>query len=96
MCPFDRRWGGGGRLLSGWGGLRALGPELAERIDSLRALAQFEVQLRGADIAALADAADDLAALHLIAALDQQGIAMGVGGNPAIGMTYQQQIAETA
>src|SRR6266851_6060043 len=80
----------------GSAGLCALRSQLAQRIDGLGALAQFEMQLRGSDIAALADAADDLAALYLIAALDQKGVAMGIGGDPAIGMADQQQIAEAA
>lgn len=76
--------------------LRALWSQLTQGIDGLGTFAQFEVQLRGGDIAALANAADHLASLHLIAPLDQQRIAMGVGRDPTVGMANQKQIAEAA
>ena len=54
------------------------------------------MQLRLADIAGRADTCDDLAARHLLPALDQHLIAMGVGRDPPIGMFDENQITVTA
>ena len=67
--------------------------EISGGIDRGRALAQFEVQLRSVDVAALAGLGDDLAALDRVAALDVELAIVGVGGDEAIGMADQNQIA---
>src|SRR5579883_2793168 len=66
------------------------------RIDRLLAAAQFEMELRLGDVAGRADAGDDLAAAHLFPAPDQDGAAMGIGGNPSLRMLDQDQVAIAA
>src|SRR6185369_3610011 len=65
-------------------------------IDGAVTAAEFKMQLRLADIAGRADTCDDLAARHLLPALDQHLIAMGVGRDPPIGMFDENQITVTA
>src|ERR1700736_5067919 len=55
--------------------------------------AQLEMQLRLADVAGRADAGDDLAAGNLVAALDQNQVAVGVGGDPTVWMFDKDEIA---
>src|SRR6266851_3476682 len=54
------------------------------------------MELRLADPAGRADLGDGLASAHRVAALDEQLVAMRVGGDPAIGMLDQNQIAVAA
>src|SRR5579872_1497784 len=69
--------------------------EFGHWIDRLSALAQLEMQLRAIDVARLPDPGDHLPALYLAAPLHQQRIAMGVGGDPAVGVANQKQVAES-
>src|SRR6266508_6133571 len=66
--------------------------EKRRRIDRRRALANFKVQLRRRDVSGLPRARDDLTALDLIIALDQELAGMGVGGDIAVGMPHQHQV----
>ena len=67
--------------------------EILRRIDRRRALADLEVQLRRVDVAGLAGLGDHLAALDGVAALDHQLAGMGIGGDEAVGVADQHQIA---
>src|SRR5438132_10429552 len=63
------------------------------RINRPIAPAQLKMQLRLADIAGRANARDDLAARDLVTALDQNQIAMSIGGAPAIRVLDQNKMA---
>src|SRR4051812_11538773 len=69
--------------------------EELQRVDRRRSLADLEMQLRRSDLAGLPGLGDDLAALDGLAALDQQLAGMGIGGDVAIGMPDQDQVAVT-
>src|SRR5882724_5056483 len=70
----------------------ALGEE-RRRIDRRRALADLEMHLRRRDAAGLAGLGDDLAALHGVVALDHDLAGMRVGGDIAVGVPDQHQVA---
>ena len=67
--------------------------EIIRRIDGRLALAQFEMQLRRGDVAGLAGLGDHLAALDRVAALDVEFAVVGVGGDEAVGVADQHEIA---
>ncbi len=86
--------GGTVRREDGGNSHRHLRPaEILRRIDRRRALADFEVQLRRRDVAGLAGFRDHLAAFDGFAALDHDFAGIGVGGDEAIGVADQDQIA---
>src|SRR5437867_10756435 len=64
-------------------------------VDRPIASAQLEMELRLADVAGRADAGDDLAAGNLVAALDQNQVTVGVGGDPTVRMFDKDEIAVT-
>src|SRR5260370_21096932 len=72
------------------------GIEEFARIDRAFAAAQLEMELRLADPTGRTDLGDHLAAVHRVALLDEQLVAMGIGRDPAIGMLDQHQIAVAA
>ncbi len=75
-------------------GGRCLKPgEIVDRIDGLRALAQFEMKLRRRDISGLAGFGDDLPALDGLAALHIDLGIIRIGRNEAIGVADQNEIA---
>ena len=67
--------------------------EELRRIDRRRALADLEVQLRRRHVAGLPGLRDHLPALDGVAALDQDLAGMGVGGDVAVGVAHQHEIA---
>src|SRR6266576_488756 len=62
------------------------------RIHRRGSFSDLEMELRSVHVPRLTRTRDDLAALDLIAALDQQLLCMGVRGDVAIGMTHQDEI----
>src|ERR1700754_3569821 len=83
-----------GPRLRGDDAARASRPvEELQRVDRRRALADLEVQLRRADLAGLARLGNDLAALDGFAALHHEFTRMGIGGDVAVGVPDQDQIA---
>src|SRR5262245_32878677 len=74
-------------------GFRKSVAEIMRRVDRGRSLADLEVQLRRVDVAGLAGERDGLPALDLIAALDLDLAGMGVGGDEAVGMPHQDEVA---
>src|SRR5260370_26409902 len=84
----------GARILRPAGARRG-GEELA-RIDRALAATQLEMQLRLANPPGRANLGNLLALANGIAALDEQLLAMRIGGDPAIGMLDQDQIAVAA
>ena len=66
------------------------------RIDASGALADFEMELRGGNVARAADARDRLAARDHLPAPNQKVLIVGVGGDPAAGVLDQDQVAEAA
>ena len=80
--------------------VRSLAPYLAarqilRRIDGGRALAHFEVQLRARHVAGLAGLADHLTALDGLALLHVQFAGVRVGGDEAVRVAHQHEIAVT-
>src|SRR3954451_4594539 len=67
--------------------------EILRRVDRGRALAHFEVQLRTRDVAGRTGLADDLAALDGLAFLHTQFAGVSIGGDEAIGMPHQHEVA---
>src|SRR5580704_15031183 len=67
--------------------------QILRRIDRRRAFADFEVKLRRSHISGLTGMRDHLAAFHRFAALDQDVAGVGVGGDEAVTVTHQHQIA---
>src|SRR6266849_2929940 len=67
--------------------------EELHRNDQQRTLSDLEMQLGRVDVAGLAPPRDHLAALDLIAALDQELRGMGVGGDVAVRVPHQDEIA---
>jgi hypothetical protein len=51
------------------------------------------MELRRADVAGLAGTGDQLTALDLVAALDQELLGVGVGGDVPVGMTNLDEIS---
>src|SRR6266849_4327792 len=86
-----------GSALAGAGGLctRSCGqrPHELARVNRPVAPTQLEMQLRLGDIAGRANARDDLTARDLVTALNQNQIAVGIGGNPAIRVLDENKIA---
>ena len=67
--------------------------EILRGIDRRRALANLEVQLRRGHVAGLAGFGDHLAALDAVAALDHDFAGVGIGGDEAVAVAHQHQIA---
>src|SRR5262245_8887861 len=67
--------------------------QMRHRVDRLGALAQLEMQLRLIDGAGLAGLGDHLAPANDLIALDQELLVVGIGGNPAVVVADQNQIA---
>src|SRR5215208_959132 len=72
---------------------RLAAAEHRHRIHRRRAFADLEMELRRVDIAGLAGLGDHLAPLDRIAPLDHQLLGMSVGGDVAIRMPDQHEIA---
>src|SRR5258705_12587667 len=67
--------------------------EELKRVNRRRAFADLEMQLRRSDLARLAGLRNDLAALDGVAALHQQFTGMCIGGDVAVGVPNQNQVA---
>src|SRR5690242_15696634 len=67
--------------------------QILRRIDRGRAFTDFKMQLRRGDIPGLTGVPDHLAALHRLAAFDQNVAGMRIGGDEAIGVADEDQIA---
>src|SRR5262245_44079033 len=62
------------------------------RIERGRSLADFEMQLRGVDVAGLAGTRDHLPAFDLIAALDQELLGVGISGDVAVRVAHKNEV----
>src|SRR5262249_43222989 len=67
--------------------------EERHRIERGGAFADLEMQLRRGDVAGLPGARDHLPALDLVAALDRQLLGVRIGGDVAVRMAHQDEIA---
>src|SRR6185436_18697880 len=67
--------------------------EMGDRVDRGLALADLEMELRRGNVAGLAGGGDDLAALHLLAALHAERAVMGVGRDVAVVMPDEDEVA---
>src|SRR5437870_7857505 len=98
-CLVKEQWPG----LRALAGARILPPcssrqrcEEFARVDRPITPAQLEMQLWFADVAGRADARDDLAAGNLVAALDEDQVAMRVGRDPTVRMLDKDEITVAA
>src|SRR5258706_16473352 len=67
--------------------------EELKRVDRRRAFADLEMELRRSNLARLAGLGNDLAALDGVAALHQHFTGMGIGGDVAVRVPNQHQVA---
>src|SRR5213080_2025818 len=67
--------------------------EELKRVDRRRAFADLEMELWRSDLARLARLGNDLAALDGVAALHQHFTGMGIGGDVAVRVPNQNQVA---
>src|SRR6516225_11654932 len=65
------------------------------RIDRGCSLAYLEMELGGVDVAGLTGASDHLSTLDRIPSLHQKLLCVGIGGDIAVWVTYQDKIAVT-